>query len=197
VHVDWIIAVANPHNANQIAGCRVVRDGVVAHGAFGTSLCGDIFSIPWHKKNVIITFGDFGGRMNNRIKQDQLFVVIPVEFADCIPALFNDMKIDVNANLAFTKPEGSPFWNKKGMRSEDYIKTAENPGQQVESSYTMDWDDEAKELVSKAPEGMTEFIIENSETYAREKGYEKVSRKSIAEQMDAMGMDLDEMLADM
>ena len=41
------------------------------------------------------------------------------------------------------------------------------------------------------------FIIENSESYAREKGYEKVSRKSIAEQMEAMGMNLDEMLADM
>jgi uncharacterized protein (DUF169 family) len=198
VHVDWIIAVANPHNANQIAGCRVVQDGFVAYGAFGTSLCGDIFSTPWHKKNVIITFGDFGGRMNNRIKQDQLFVVIPIEFADCIPALFNDMRIDVNANLAFTKPEGSPFWNKKGVKSEDYVKQAENPDAQPQQHlYTMDWDDQAKDLVGKAPEGMAEFIIENSEGYAREKGYEKVSRKSIAEQMEAMGMDLDEMLADM
>ncbi len=61
----------------------------------------------------------------------------------------------------------------------------------------MDWDDEAKVLVNKAPEGMTEFIIENSETYAREKGYPEVTKKSIAEQMEAMGMDLDEMLADM
>jgi len=61
----------------------------------------------------------------------------------------------------------------------------------------MDWDEEAKGLVNKAPEGMTEFIIENSETYAREKGYKKVTRKSITEQMEAMGMNLDEMLADM
>ena len=197
VQVDWIVVVANPHNANQIAGCRVVQDGIVAHGAFGTSLCGDIFSSPWHKKNVIITFGDFGGRMNNRIKQDQLFVVIPIEFADCIPALFNDMKIDVNANLAFTKPEWSSFWNKKGVKTEDYVKKAENPDEAAQSLYTMDWDDEAKELVGKAPEGMTEFIIENSEAYAREKAYPKVTKKSIAEQMEAMGMDLDEMLSEM
>ena len=197
VKVDWIVVVANPHNANQIAGCRVVRDGIVPHGAFGTSLCGDIFSSPWHKKNIIITFGDFGGRMNNRIKQDQLFVVIPIEFADCILALFNDMKIDVNANLAFTKPEWSSFWNTKGLKTEDYVKKAENPDEAEQSLYTMDWDDEAKELVGKAPEGMTEFIIETSETYAREKVYPKVTKKSIAEQMEAMGMDLDEMLSEM
>ena len=197
VQVDWIVVVANPHNANQIAGCRVVRDGIVAYGAFGTSLCGDIFSSPWHKKNIIITFGDFGGRMNNRIKQDQLFVVIPIEFADCIPALFYDMKIDVNANLAFTKPEWSPFWNKKGLKTEDYVKKAENPDEAEQSLYTMDWDDEAKELVGKSPEGMTEFIIETSETYAREKDYPKVTKKSIAEQMEAMGMSLDGMLAEM
>ena len=30
VQVDWIVVVANPHNANQIAGCRVVQDGIVA-----------------------------------------------------------------------------------------------------------------------------------------------------------------------
>lgn len=197
VQVDWIVVVANPHNANQIAGCRVVQDGIVPHGAFGTSLCGDIFSSPWHKKNIIITFGDFGGRMNNRIKQDQLFVVIPIECADCIPALFNDMKIDVNANLAFTKPEWSSFWNKKGVKTEDYVKKAENPGEAEQSLYTMDWDEEAKELVSKAPAGMTEFIIENSEAYAREKAYPKVTKKSIAEQMEAMGMSLDDMLSEM
>jgi len=198
VDVDWIVVVANPHNANQIAGCRVVQDGFLPYGGFGTSLCGEIFSNPWHKKNLIIAFGDFGGRMNNRIKQDQLFVVIPIEFADYIPKLFVNMKIDVNTNLAFTKPEGSPFWNKKGVKTDDYVKEAENPDIKTESPvYTMDWDDEAKELANKAPEGMTEFIIENSESYARQKGYPKVSKKSISEQMEEMGMNLEEMLSEM
>jgi hypothetical protein len=107
------------------------------------------------------------------------------------------MKIDVNANLAFTKPEWSSFWNKKGLKTEDYVKKAENPGEAEQSLYTMDWDEEAKELVSKAPAGMTEFIIENSEAYAREKAYPKVTKKSIAEQMEAMGMSLDDMLSEM
>ena len=198
VDVDWIVVVANPHNANQIAGCRVVQDGFLPYGGFGTSLCGEIFSNPWHKKNLIITFGDFGGRMNNRIKQDQLFVVIPIEFADTIPKLFVDMKIDVNTNLAFTKPEGSPFWNKKSVKTENYVKEAENPDIKTESPvYTMDWDDEAKKLANKAPEGMTGFIIENSESYARQKGYPKVSKKSISEQMEEMGMNLEDMLSEM
>lgn len=197
VQVDWIVVVTNPHNANQIAGCRVVQDGMLPYGGFGTSLCGEIFSNPWHKKNIIVTFGDFGGRMNNRIKPDQLFVVVPIEYADCIPKLFNDMKIDVNANLAFTKPAGSPFWTKKRIKTEDYVKQAENPdAHAVQGSCTMEWDEDAKELLHKAPEGMTEFIIENSETYAREKGYSRVTRTSIAEQMESMGMSLDDMLAD-
>jgi len=198
VQVDWIVVVANPHNANQIAGCRVVQDGITPYGGFGTSLCGEIFSNPWHKKNIIITFGDFGGRMNNKIKQDQLFVVIPIEYADCVPKLFNNLKIDVHANLAFTKPEGSPFWSKKSGQGDGHAGQAEQTDQHAAPlRYTMDWDDEAKELVRKAPSGITEYIVESSESYAREKGYPKVTRQSIAEQMDAMGMNLDEMLEEM
>ena len=82
-------------------------------------------------------------------------------------------------------------------KTEDYVKEAENPEIKSDAPvYTMDWDDEAKELANKAPEGMTEFIIENSETYAREKGYPKVSRSSISEQMEEMGMNLDDMLSE-
>jgi len=197
IDVDWIVVVANPHNANQIACCRVAQEGILPYTAIGTSLCGELFSSPWHQKNVVVSIGDFGGRMNNRIKQDQLFVVIPIEFADYIPKLFNNMKIDVNANLAATKPPDSPFWKKKTVKTDDYVKEAENPEIKSDAPvYTMDWDDEAKELANKAPEGMTEFIIENSESYAREKGYPKVSRKSISEQMEEMGMSLDDMLSE-
>ncbi len=88
--------------------------------------------------------------------------------------------------------------NKKGVKTDDYVKEAENPDIETESPvYTMDWDDEAKELANKAPEGMTEFIIENSESYARQKGHPKVSKKSISEQMEEMGMNLEDMLSEM
>jgi hypothetical protein len=46
----------------------------------------------------------------------------------------------------------------------------------------------------KAPDGMIEFIIENAENFAREKGYPRVSEKSLDEQMQEMGMSLDDML---
>ena len=39
------------------------------------------------------------------------------------------------------------------------------------------------------------YVVTNSETFAEEKGYDTVSRKSIDEQMQALGMDLEEMLA--
>jgi hypothetical protein len=127
VTVDWIVVVANPHNASLISSCRVVQEGIPPYGGFGTSLCGELFSTPWHEQNVVVTFGDFGGRMFNKLKQDQLFVIIPLQFANYIEKLFVNMKIDVNENLAKTKPAGSPFWKKKGMRQEDYIAAGENP----------------------------------------------------------------------
>ncbi|MCP4195786.1 MAG: hypothetical protein GY762_01425 [Proteobacteria bacterium] len=222
VTVDSIVVVANPHNASLISACRVVREGVTPHGGFGTSLCGELFSTPWHEQNVVITFGDFGGRMYNKIKQDQLFVIIPIQFADYIEKLFVDMKIDVNESLAKTKPANSPFWKRKKMNPEDYIAAGENSeiattpktpkttAAAVEPSaeengadtsdgltFTMDWNEEAKELLTKTPEGMDEFIAESAEDYAREKGYAIVTRETIAEQLEGMGMNLDEMLDDL
>jgi uncharacterized protein (DUF169 family) len=233
VPVDWIVVVANPHHANLISGCRVIRDGVTPYGGFGTSLCGELFSTPWHEQNVVVTFGDFGGRMNNRIMKDQLFVVIPIQFVENITRLYVGMKMDINENLARTKPAGSPFWKKKGLNQEDYIAAGENPeittppktpetaattekppaekdgadasdGQEDKSetssrglTFTMDWNDEAKELLTKTPEGMDEFIVESAEDYARENGYTMVTRETIAEQLEGVGMNLDEMLDDL
>ena len=85
VQVDWIVVVTNPHNACILGGCRLCQDGVQPYGTFGTSLCGELFAVPWYIKNVMVVGGDFGGRMHNRIKQDQLFIIIPMEFAHMIP----------------------------------------------------------------------------------------------------------------
>lgn len=193
IAVDWIVVVCNPHNANPIAGCRAVRDGVLPHAVFGTSLCGDLFSLPWHEKNIVVTPGDFGGRMHNRIKQDQLFVIIPAEFADCLPDILLNVKVDVKVSRQMTKPPFSDFWNKKEKKAEDAVK-AEESKETPELVFTMAWDDEARELIKKTPEGIQEMAVENSETYAKEHGYEMVTRQSMKEQMKGLGMDLDEML---
>ena len=188
VQVDWIVVVCNPHNANNIAGCRVVIDGVLPHSILGTSLCGDLFSAPWHEKNIVVTHGDFGGRMHNRIKQDQLFVIIPIEFVPYLPNILVDMKFDVKASMAMTKKSHSKISQKhdKGVNKDTSTETTLH--------FSMDWDEEARELINKAPEGIIEMAVENAEDYARKKNYPKVTRKSLTEQMEEMGMDLDQML---
>ena len=193
VKVDWIVAVCKPHHANLLAGCRVIQDGIIPYGGFGTSLCGEIFSTPWHEKNLVITFGDMGGRMFNRVKQDELFVVIPIEYVDNLPKLLVDIQIDTKANLGFTKPPHSKFWEKfnKGDKKNKQDADTEQPSA---PSFTMEWDEEAKEILKKVPEGIVDFVVDNAESFSQKKGYRGVSRKSLDEQMKEMGMDLDEML---
>jgi uncharacterized protein (DUF169 family) len=193
VKVDWIVVVCKPHHANFLAACRVIQDGITPYGGFGTSLCGEIFSTPWYERNVVVTFGDMGGRMFNRLKQDELVVVIPTEYVDNIPKLLVDVQIDTKANLAFTKPPNSKFWEKfdKGKTKEKQPEEAEHPSV---PTFTMEWDEEAKGILKKVPEGIVDFVVENAESFAQKKGYDCVSRKSLDEQMKEMGMDLDEML---
>ncbi len=193
VPVDWIVVVCNPHNACTIGGCRMCRDGVPCYGTFGTSLCGELFSVPWYIKNVMVVGGDFGGRMHNRMKQDQLFVIVPVEFAEDIPRVLLNIKVDVKASREMTKPPHSPFWKKKdGGEAPAPEPHAGEPAPQV--AFTMEWDAEAKKMLAKVPPEMLEMIVPNAEEYARENAYAQVSMKSIREQMEKMGMNIDEML---
>ena len=193
VKVDWVVVVCNPHNANNIAGCRVCQDGILPHGEVGTSLCGTLFATPWHVKNIVYTFGDFGGRMHNRIKQDQLFVIVPNEFLDCLPGLFKDMKLDVKTSREMTKPPHSSFWQKK-KEKEESAQLIEEQVDISSISFTMEWDNEAKEMMKKVPEGIVEMAVTNAEEFAREKGYKEVSKKSIQELMEKLGMNLDDMM---
>jgi len=195
VQVDWIVVVANPHNANNIAGCRLVQDGVRPYGSFGTSLCGEIYSTPWHERNVVITFGDFGGRMYNRIKPDQLFVVIPIEFADNLQKILQDFKLDVNATLEFTKPPQSKFWQKHDIdkKTDTRVDDAEKSST---PAFSMEWDGEARALILKAPEGIIEFAVDNVEQFARDRGYEKITKKVVYEQMEDVGLNPEEMFVD-
>lgn len=195
VNIDWVVVVCNAHNANLISGCRVIEDGITPHGGFGSSLCGELFSTPWYEKNVVITFGDYGGRMYNRLKQDQLFVIIPIEFVDALPKLLGDFTLDAKATLAFTKPPDSKFW-KKYSKDEKKDGDPEGAGKPSAPAFTMEWDKEAREILKKVPEGIVDFVIENSESFAQNKGYARVTRNSLAEQMEEMGMDIEEMLAE-
>ncbi len=196
VKVDWIVVVANPHHANFIASCRLAHEGISAHGSFGVSLCGEIFSEPWHKDNIIVTFGDVGGRMHNKIKQNEVFVVLPMRFTEYLPLTLENVKVDVKKSRTMTKPPHSPFWKKTETKSSETTTApseTEDPGTN-EVTFTMPWNDDARVLLKKVPEGILEMVVNNSEDFAKEKGYPEVSHKSMAEQMESMGMDLDDML---
>jgi hypothetical protein len=134
--------------------------------------------------------------MHNRIKQDQMFIIIPARFADTIPKLLLDIKVDVKTSREMTKPPWSPFWHKKDKAAKvEEIAEPEPTAGGEEPAFTMAWDDEARALVKKVPEEMREMIVGNAEQYARENSYPEVSMKSMREQMAKMGMDLDEMMA--
>ena len=120
-------------------------------------------------------------------------MIIPIEFVDNLPAILQDFQLDVNATLGFTKPPHSKFWKKKG-KDKKVVAKEEEAGESPTPAFTMEWDEEARELMMKAPEGIIEFAVGNAEEFARERGYVKVTRKSIVEQMEEMGMDIDQML---
>jgi len=195
VVVDWVVAVCNPHNANNIAGCRTCKEGILPHAEIANSLCAALFATPWHVKNVVFTTGDFGGRMHNRMKQDQVFVIVPDQFLHYIPLLLNDMKVDVKESRKMTKPGHSSFWQEEGGEKGDKASkpAAVETGEASAVTFTMEWDNEAREMMKKVPEGIMEMAIGNSEEFARQKGYPKVSKKSIQELMESLGMNLDDM----
>jgi phage shock protein A len=115
-------------------------------------------------------------------------VIVPIEFVDYLPKMLVDLKFNVNASMAITKPSRSKLSQapKKEKQSEATLPAV--------LQFGMDWDEEAQNLIKKAPEGIIEMAITNAEDYARQKGYAKVTRTSLAEQMEEMGMNLDQML---
>ncbi len=200
VHADWIVAVSNVQNANFIGSCRLAREGVPAFCVFGTSLCGELFARPWHERNVIVTSGDVGGRMHNKIKPDQLFVIIPSVYAHYLQELYDDLKVNVNLSRTMTKPPQSPFWNKSASRGQ-VTSPPNQPESEKESASVPDlsmlWDDDVRELLKQVPDGIVDMVVTNAEAYAEEKGYGRVSRSSMDEQMAAMGTSIDELLNSM
>ncbi len=195
VAVDWIICVANVQHANFIGTCRLAQEGIRPFCSFGSSLCGEIFAQPWHLQDIIITSGDQGGRMHNKIKSDQMFIVIPMQFVDFLPATLENVKVDVKTSRTMTKPAHSPFWKKMEDKAAGTVEPEEVEETSTdEITFSMPWDEEARSLLKKVPEGIIEMVVTNSEDFAKEKGYEMVTKKSMDEQMALMGTSIDEML---
>ena len=127
IFVDWIVVVCTPHWANFIGGARTVLDGTPPRGAAGSSFCSDLFATPWHDGNVVITPGDLGGRMNNRLKPEEMFVVVPNEYLESLLNIMTSTP-DARAVLEATKPEESDYWKKRDRA----IRAKENIDQRIE-----------------------------------------------------------------
>ena len=190
IFVDWIVVVCTPHWANFIGGARTVLDGTPPRGAAGSSFCSDLFATPWHDGNVVITPGDLGGRMNNRLKPEEMFVVVPNEYLESLLNIMTSTP-DARAVLEATKPEESEYWDKRkrAKKAKERKLKKDAPKNEFESKLSMIWDQESKDMIASTPPGIIEMAINNVEDFARENEIEEITKSVVLEQMKSVGMD--------
>ena len=190
IFVDWIVVVCTPHWANFIGGARTVLDGTPPRGAAGSSFCSDLFATPWHVGNVVITPGDLGGRMNNRLKPEEMFVVVPNEYLESLLNIMTSTP-DARAVLEATKPEESEYWDKRkrAKKAKERKLKEDAPKNEFESKLSMIWDQESKDMIASTPPGIIEMAINNVEDFARENGIEEITKSVVLKQMKSVGMD--------
>ncbi len=181
VGIDVIVVVCDPSIAAMVGGVRVAVDGTAPTGAAGTSLCGDLFALPWHDPNVVVSTGDVGGRMFNKVKPHEMFVIIPARWAYMIPVVLGS-RPDLTGLLDSIKP---------GYAAEREAKRAERES----AGEDVAWDDEALEILANAPPAIRDFAGPTLEEYAREHGHDVVTVEVMSEQMESIGMRLDDVLA--
>jgi len=189
IHVDWVVVVCTPHWANFIGGARTVLDGTPPRGACGSSFCSDLFATPWHDDNVVITPGDLGGRMNNRLKPEEMFVVVPNQYLESLFSIMTSTP-DARAVLEATKPEDSEYWEKrKRSKQAKKAKASKSSKDSLDAKLSMSWEQEAKDLIAMTPPGIIEMAINNVEDFARDMGVERITKNVVLDQMKSIGMD--------
>ena len=189
IHVDWVVVVCTPHWANFIGGARTVLDGTPPRGACGSSFCSDLFATPWHDDNVVITPGDLGGRMNNRLKPEEMFVVVPNQYLESLFSIMTSTP-DARAVLEATKPEDSEYWEKrKRSKQAKKAKASKSSKDSLDAKLSMSWEQEAKDLFAMTPPGIIEMAINNVEDFARDMGVERITKTVVLDQMKSIGMD--------
>ena len=189
IHVDWVVVVCTPHWANFIGGARTVLDGTPPRGACGSSFCSDLFATPWHDDNVVITPGDLGGRMNNRLKPEEMFVVVPNQYLESLFSIMTSTP-DARAVLEAPKPEDSEYWEKrKRSKQAKKAKASKSSKDSLDAKLSMSWEQEAKDLIAMTPPGIIEMAINNVEDFARDMGVERITKTVVLDQMKSIGMD--------
>jgi uncharacterized protein (DUF169 family) len=191
IEVNWIVVVCKPQYAGMIGAARSVTDGVMPSTAAGNSFCTDAFVTPWYEDNVVMTPGDYGGRMNNKLKPEEMFVIIPAKYADNLIKILAATP-DVKGLYEATRPEDSAYWGKQKAKAERAaVRTGGNgteKAKQLGLKISMDWEDEALEMIAQAPKFVRKFAVGNVEDFAEEKAYDCVTIAVVEEQMENSGM---------
>lgn len=198
IRIDSIVVVCTPFWAAQIAAVRSVEDGVQPSAAAGSSFCSDMFATPWYEENVVLTPGDMGGRMNNKLKPEEMFVVIPARWANNLVKLLGG-PLDVKGIYEATRPPESIYWLRKAKKSERAADLQDKASPDRESSarvakekygllISMPWDEEALATIARAPKFVRKFAVSNVEDFAEEKSYPLVTAAVVKEQAESVGM---------
>jgi uncharacterized protein (DUF169 family) len=191
--IEWIVVVCEPVWASQIAAARAVEDGVQPSAAAGSSFCTDAFVTPFFDENVILTTGDFGGRMNNKLRPTEMFVIVPARWANNLVSILTAAP-DVKGLYEATRTEESNYWDRKKQREEKAkareSAAASKPDAAAKAglSVSMEWDDDAVAMIAEAPKFVRKFAVGNVEDFAEQNGYDRVTAAVVQEQMDQAGV---------
>lgn len=191
IEVHWIVVVCKPQWAGQIGAARSVSDGVMPSTAAGNSFCTDAFVTPWYEDNVVMTPGDYGGRMNNKLKPEEMFVIIPAKYADNLVKILQATP-DVKGLYEATRPDDSAYWTKQKAKQERAARRQGGSGtekaRELGLKISMDWEEPALEQIAQAPKFVRKFAVGNVEDFAVENGYDLVTVAVVEEQMENAGM---------
>jgi uncharacterized protein (DUF169 family) len=189
-NIDWIAVVCTPFWASSIAAARSVEDGTPPSGAAGSSFCSELFVTPYFNDNVVLTCGDVGGRMNNKLKPEEMFVIIPTRWANNLISILG-VTPDVKGLYEATRPEHSDYWDKQKAREQRAAQRKDKSAllaTEMGLSISMEWDKEALEQVISSPKFVRKFAVGNVEDFALEKGYNRITVEIIKEQMENAGV---------
>lgn len=150
-----------------------------AYGKYDTEYWGASYheAINWFKKNIAtdpkkmyrIHIWQIG---RYKIYQADNIINVPIERAEYIFRFTRRMKEEPRKEdvIHVVQRNNTPLV---------FIEKNKN----FSSPFTMEWDEEALEILKKVPERLFDFVVQHAETFAQARGYAKVSVESLAEQM--------------
>jgi len=188
---EWIVIVCAPAVAALVGAARAVKDGTRPDTAAGNSFCTDMFVTPFYTDNVVVTTGDMGGRMNNRLRESEMFVIVPARWADNIVAIVGDTP-DVKGIYEATRPADSDYWQRQQEKARKAADNRDASAELARQKYHLDislpWDEDALAAIARAPGFVRRMAVGNVEDYAGEQGADRVTLELVRQQAESVGM---------